>query len=216
MFLQGRKWQLTPVPLPRKSHGLRSLVGYSPRGRKESDTTERLHFRGTILLQNCGILWSVSLPIRMLKINKHNKLRLRERKGIVSGRRVSQRARKARGNKRRRVAARGGELRFHSLITMSGRGGQLSHDFCHSFGNGRGCLEQEQIVLIRGSGSKNSRRHEIRVLEREMATHSRIFAWEITWSEEPGRLQSRWSQRVRHDLVTEQQREESDIWSHWA
>ena len=49
-----------------------------------------------------------------------------------------------------------------------------------------------------------------------MATHSRIFAWEITWSEEPGRLQSRGSQRVRHDLVTEQQREESDIWSHWA
>ena len=35
-------------PLPysclEKSHGWRSLVGYSPRGRKESDTTERLHF----------------------------------------------------------------------------------------------------------------------------------------------------------------------------
>ena len=30
--------------LPGESHGLRSLVGYSPRGRKESDTTERLHF----------------------------------------------------------------------------------------------------------------------------------------------------------------------------
>ena len=30
--------------LPGKSHGLRSLVGYSPWGRKESDTTERLHF----------------------------------------------------------------------------------------------------------------------------------------------------------------------------
>ena len=38
-----RKWQPTPVFLPGKSHGLRSLVGYSPRGRKESDTTERLH-----------------------------------------------------------------------------------------------------------------------------------------------------------------------------
>ena len=34
----------TPVLLPGKSHGLRSLVGYSPWGRKESDTTERLHF----------------------------------------------------------------------------------------------------------------------------------------------------------------------------
>ena len=38
------KWQPTPVFLPGKSHGLRSLVGYSPWGRKESDTTERLHF----------------------------------------------------------------------------------------------------------------------------------------------------------------------------
>ena len=34
----------TPAPLPRKSHGRRSLVCYSPWGRKESDTTERLHF----------------------------------------------------------------------------------------------------------------------------------------------------------------------------
>ena len=39
-----RKWQSTPVLLPGESHGGRSLVGYSPWGRKESDTTERLHF----------------------------------------------------------------------------------------------------------------------------------------------------------------------------
>ena len=37
------KWQPTPVLLPGKSHGLSSLVSYSPWGRKESDTTERLH-----------------------------------------------------------------------------------------------------------------------------------------------------------------------------
>src|SRR5574341_899539 len=34
----------TPVLLPGKSHGRRSLVGCSPWGREESDTTERLHF----------------------------------------------------------------------------------------------------------------------------------------------------------------------------
>ena len=34
----------TPVLLPGKSHGQRSLVGCSPWGRKESDMTERLHF----------------------------------------------------------------------------------------------------------------------------------------------------------------------------
>ena len=39
-----RQWYPTPVPLPGKSHGWRSLVGYSPWGREESDTTERLHF----------------------------------------------------------------------------------------------------------------------------------------------------------------------------
>ena len=37
-------WHLTPVLLPGKSHGQRSLVGCSPWGREESDTTEQLHF----------------------------------------------------------------------------------------------------------------------------------------------------------------------------
>ena len=39
-----RKWQSTPVFLLGESHGWRILVGYSRWGRKESDTTERLHF----------------------------------------------------------------------------------------------------------------------------------------------------------------------------
>ena len=36
-------------------------------------------------------------------------------------------------------------------------------------------------------------------LEKEMATHSSILAWKISWTEEPGGLQSMGSQRVRHD-----------------
>ena len=39
-----RQWHPTPVLLPGKSHGQRSLVGCSPWGRVESDTTEQLHF----------------------------------------------------------------------------------------------------------------------------------------------------------------------------
>ena len=39
-----RQWHPTPVLLPGKSHGWRSLVDCSPWGREESDTTERLHF----------------------------------------------------------------------------------------------------------------------------------------------------------------------------
>ena len=42
---QRRQWHPTPVLLPGKSHGRRSLVGCSPWGRKDSDTTERHHFR---------------------------------------------------------------------------------------------------------------------------------------------------------------------------
>ena len=49
-----RKWQPTPVFLPGKSHGQRSLVGCSPRGHKELDTTERLTLT--------YFLWGAALP----------------------------------------------------------------------------------------------------------------------------------------------------------
>ena len=42
-------------------------------------------------------------------------------------------------------------------------------------------------------------------LEKEMATHSSILAWEIPWTEELGGLQFMGWQRVRYDLVTKQQ-----------
>ena len=44
-------------------------------------------------------------------------------------------------------------------------------------------------------------------LEKEMATHSSILAWEIPWTEEPGGLQSMGSQRVRYSLATQQQQQ---------
>ena len=39
-------------------------------------------------------------------------------------------------------------------------------------------------------------------LEKEMATHSSILAWRITWTEDPDGLQSMGSQSIRHDPVT--------------
>ena len=42
-------------------------------------------------------------------------------------------------------------------------------------------------------------------LEKEMVTHSNIFAWKIPWTEEPGRLQSMGTQRVGYDLASEEQ-----------
>ena len=44
-----RRWHPTPVLLPGKSHGWRSLVGCSPWGPQESDTTERLPFHFLLL-----------------------------------------------------------------------------------------------------------------------------------------------------------------------
>ena len=49
--------------------------------------------------------------------------------------------------------------------------------------------------------------------EKEMATHCSILAWEIPWTEEPSKLQSMRSQRVRHDLVTKQQQGDCDRWT---
>jgi len=39
-------------------------------------------------------------------------------------------------------------------------------------------------------------------LEKDLSTHPSILAWRIPWTEEPGKLQSIESQRVRHDLAT--------------
>ena len=46
---------------------------------------------------------------------------------------------------------------------------------------------------------------KLSILEKEMATHSSILAWEIPWTEEHGGLQSMGLQTVRHDLATKQQ-----------
>ena len=45
-------------------------------------------------------------------------------------------------------------------------------------------------------------------LEEAMANHSNTLAWEIPWTEEPGRLQSMGLQRVGHNLVTKQQQQQ--------
>ena len=50
---QRRQWHPTPVPLPGKSHGQRSLVGCSPWGRKESDTTEQLTLKANKYITLC-------------------------------------------------------------------------------------------------------------------------------------------------------------------
>jgi len=65
------------------------------------------------------------------------------------------------------------------------------------FPGGSDCKE-----LSADTGDPGSILGSERSLEKEMATHSSILAWRIPWTEEPGRLQSMGSQRVRHYRVT--------------
>ena len=58
----------TPVFLPGKSHGLRSLAGYSPWGHKESDMTEQLHLQGKI---SCKITGTKTKGIKIGGNNLH-------------------------------------------------------------------------------------------------------------------------------------------------
>ena len=53
-------------------------------------------------------------------------------------------------------------------------------------------MQEPQKMWVRSLDPKDP-------LEEGMATHSRILAWRIPWTEEPGRLQSMGSQRVRHN-----------------
>ena len=58
-------------------------------------------------------------------------------------------------------------------------------------------MQRTQETQVRSFGCKD-------LLEKEMATHSRILAWRTPWTEKPGRLQSIGSQRVRHDWLNTQ------------
>ena len=66
-----RKWQPTPVFLPKKCQGQRSLAGYSPKGLKESDLTEHTHFSSKTyypwVVYHCSQWWKLSLWIQFLK-----------------------------------------------------------------------------------------------------------------------------------------------------
>ena len=68
-WIRRRKWQPTPVLLPGESHGWRSLVGYSPWGRKESDTAERLHFHFSIYVKPSLLIYpSPFIPLETISL----------------------------------------------------------------------------------------------------------------------------------------------------
>ena len=63
---------------------------------------------------------------------------------------------------------------------------------------GGGAREMSRGVVL-GIGKKGLIPGSEDPLEEGTATHSSILAWRIPWTEEPGRLESTWLLRVRHD-----------------
>ena len=139
-FPWRRKWQPTPVFLPGESHGRRSLVGYSPRDRNESDTTERLHFHFTVFFTS---------PYHQ------------PREGI------------------------GTRLQYSCLENPMD--GEAWWAAVHGVAESRIRLSNFTFTF------------HFHALEKEMATHSSVFAWRIPGTGEPGGLPSMGSHRVGHD-----------------
>ena len=68
-----REWQPTPACWPVESHGQRSLVGYSPWGRRESDTTERLRTHARVNKASMQTVLSMSLAWFSVLIHSNSK-----------------------------------------------------------------------------------------------------------------------------------------------
>ena len=161
--------------MPGKSHVWRSLVGCSPWGHEESDTTERLHFRfslscigegnGNPLQCSClerpidsGAWWAALYGVAQ------SRTRLKRLSSSSSS---------------------SSEVLKHPQFPIS----SLKMPVLSSHFN----LKQEAV---------NERIHKtwcMSVSEKEMAPHSSTLAWKTLWMEEPGGLLSMVSHRVGHD-----------------
>ena len=79
---------------------------------------------------------------------------------------------------------------------------KVGHDWATFTFTPRWHSGKESTCQIGDSGDAGSIPGSGRPLEKEMTTHSGLFAWKIPWIEEPGMLQFMGSQKVRHDFVT--------------
>ena len=175
-----RKWQPAPVFLPGKSHGQRSLGGYSPWGHKESDMTERLSTHPPLLCSNQHLMPSTHLLQPPCPQSPHKKKDDISPTIIIPG--IS-----------------GSDHSCPSPHSPSTVGPALNpgklqmSNCCIYLPFAQGCplvvkhrRERGQEVLQEGP-------------EKAMAPHSSTLAWKIPWLEEPGGLWSMGSLRVGHD-----------------
>ena len=109
----------------------------------------------------------------------------------------------------RRVPPRGWEIDGETVETVSDfiflgskitAYGDCSHEIKRRLLLGRKVMSAMQETRVRSLGREDPP-------EKEMATHLRLLAWRIPWTEKPGSLYSMGSQRAGHDRATKQQRQ---------
>ena len=79
-----RKWQPTPVLLPRKFHGWRSLVGYSPWGQKSR--TRLSNFTASFFANLCVFIWRIFVVLRVCILSHFSIVLLCATYGVSSAR----------------------------------------------------------------------------------------------------------------------------------
>ena len=168
-----RKWQPTPLFLPGKSHGQRSLVGYSPWGCKESDTAAA----AAKSLQSCPTLCD-PVDCSPPGFSVHGILQARTLKWV----------RHYLGTKQQQT-----NPTVISPLHTSLQIANFQRLEC-VFGSNK----ETRTCVIR-SGMNEISAGPPSPTEKAMAPHSCTLAWKIPWMEEPGRLQSMGSLRVGHD-----------------
>ena len=180
VYFWRRQWHPTPVLLPGESHGWRSLVGCSPWGCTESDTTERLHFH---------------ISLSCIGEGNGNPLQCSCLENPSDG-------------GARRAAVYGVAQSRTRLKRLSSSSLFLCHHLLANFVYIKVEIQSIPKWLSGKESTCQCRRcRECRVdpwvrkvpLEKEMETHSSVLVWKIPWTEESGGLQSMWSQRVAHD-----------------
>ena len=163
-----RQWHPTPVLLPRKSHGRRSLVGYSPWGLEESDTTERLpfHFSLSCIAEGIGS----SLQCSCLENPRDGGAWWTAIYGVAQSQT---------------------QLKWLSSSSKEGNGNSLQYSCLENpVDIGAWWAAVHGVTQSWTRLSNFTFTFHLHALEKEMATHSSVLAWRIPGSGEPGGLPS--------------------------
>ena len=196
-----RQWQPTPVFLPGKSHGRKRLVGCSPWGRTESDTTEVTQQQQYILstqsifislsLQTPDVFSSSSIYIQRIKFA--NCVFLNLLISLIFGACQFSCMRELFLKSPAKVVIHLYFLSgFFFVFFLMYFEAMLDTQWTSLVAQMVKCLPAMQETQVRSLSPEKP-------LKKEMATHSSSLAWKIPWMEEPGGLQSMGSQRVRHN-----------------